>query len=121
MYILSLTHYLVSVLAANALFDFMIIADVEVRKVLLFEDQYTLTCEDNIAPSVQWFYQEQQDDTPLPIFQLQDTSYIPSGPKLHLTNIKAEHEGFYSCNQMSTVYHLVVLGKWKGMYIALIY
>ena len=97
------------------------ITDIEVHEVVVFEDQYTLHCGGSVGANVQWFYQEQQYDTPLPIAELGDTSYIVSPPNLHLTNIKAEHEGFYSCSQVSTLYHLVVFGKWKGMCIVLTY
>ena len=98
-------------------FDFLTITDVEVHRVLVFEDQYTLHCKDDVGANVEWFYQEQQDDTPVPIAQLGDTSYIASPPNLHVTRIQPKHEGFYSCNQVSTLYHLVVFGKWKGMHI----
>ena len=101
-------------------FDFfMIISDVEVHKVLIFEDHHTLHCKDNGGD--QWFYQEEQDGTPVPIAQLGDTSYIVRPPNLHLTHIQPRHEGFYSCNQASTAYHLVVFGKWKEMQFLLLY
>ena len=94
---------------------FMNNSDVEVYKVLAFEEQFTLQCGINAGANVQWFYQEQQDDTPVPIAQLGDTSYIVSPPYLYVTHIQPRHEGFYSCNQASTLYHLVVIGKWKGL------
>lgn len=93
---------------------FMIISDVEVHKVLVFEDQYTLHCKDNDGD--QWFYQEQQDGTPVPIAQLRDTSYIVSPPNLHVIQVQPRHEGFYSCNQMSTLYHLVVFGECRKLF-----
>ena len=83
----------------------------EVRKVLINDDQYALQCGDDSGVDVQWFYQQQENDNPIAIADLADTSYISSPPNLYLTYIKAEHEGFYTCNQVSTVYHLVVVGK----------
>ena len=94
---------------------FMKISDVEVHKVLVFEDQFTLQCGSNVGANVQWFYQEQQDGASVPIAQLGDTSYIVSPPNLFVTNIQPRHKGFYFCNQATTLYHLVVFGKWKGL------
>ena len=87
--------------------------DFAVHKVLISEDEYVLRCGDSVSRKVQWFYQQQQDDTRIPIEELGDTGYIISPFHLDLVNIKAEHEGFYSCDQTSTIYHVLVVGKWR--------
>ena len=94
-------------------FDYTI-TGIEVDQVLLGDEQYTLECGENAGVPVNWFYRKQPNATPIPIADLGDTSYIVNTPYLYLTNIKPRHEGFYSCDQMpSTLYHLVVYGKWE--------
>ena len=95
--------------------------DIEVHEVAVFENQYSLQCGDRSDVNVQWFYQEELGDTPVPIAELGDTSYITSPPDLYLTYILSCHEGFYSCNQVTTVYHLVVFGEWNRMHIVHLY
>ena len=95
--------------------DYILIAtDAEVHRVLMFEDEYILHCGDSVSGKVQWFYQKQQDDTRVPIEELEDTNYIISPFYLNLVNIKAEHEGFYSCDQTSSIYRVLVFGKYTA-------
>ena len=82
--------------------------DMQVNKVIINEDQHTFHCT---TGGDVWYYKSTMDESFVNTVALGDTSYIVSPPNLHLTQIKAAHEGYYSCDTDSTVVQLIVLGK----------
>ena len=88
----------------------MVTGVTEVHNVLVNDDQHTLKCGSDGGTSI-WYYRAEENDELILITDLGDTNYITSNANLHITNIAPQHEGFYSCNLVSTVYQLVVLGK----------
>ena len=87
-------------------------ANIELREAQHGE-QYILQCGSNTEVFIQWFYQREEADPPVNVADLDDTNYVLSPPNRIISEVRERHEGLYSCDQVSTVFRLVVLGKCK--------